>query len=165
MASQLFWWFLVLALATETSSWSVRRRSSSCRMINCVVSSWGSWSACSQPCGYGGKRTRTRVVIRQPSCGGSRCPKLLVTRSCNQDKCANGGTPNIGGCNCRQEFSGQCCSQMTTEGKHNARSFTCSFTRSFACSLVLSLVRSFICSFARSTVHKNILSTLLPRKG
>ena len=46
-----------------------------------------------------------------------------------------------------------------------ARSFARSFTRSFACSLVLSLVRSFICSFARSFVHKNILSTLLPRKG
>ena len=153
MASQLFWWFLVLALATETSSWSVRRRSSSCRMINCAVSSWSSWSACSQPCGYGGKRTRTRVVIRQPSCGGSRCPKLLVTRSCNQDKCANGGTPNIGGCNCRQEFSGQCCSQLTTEGKHNRsfvhlffHPFVRLFPRSFACSFIHLLIRSFHCA-------------------
>jgi len=152
MASQLFWSFLVLGLVTEASSWS-------CIMSNCVVSSWSPWSTCSQPCGYGGISNRTRVVTRQSSCGGSPCPEIRETRPCNQEKCANGGTPYNGGCYCRQEFSGQCCSQ--TEGKHN-RSFLRpvfpSFVRLFTRS---SLVRSF----ARSFVHKNILSTLLPRKG
>jgi len=147
MASQPFWSLLVLALVTEASSWSVRRRSSPCIMRNCVVSSWSSWSACTQPCGYGGMHYRTRVVIRKSSCGGSPCPKLRVTRHCNREKCANGGTPNNGGCNCRQEFSGQCCSQ--TEGKHNrsfVRPFFHSSSHSVACSFIHLLIRSFLCA-------------------
>ena len=146
MTLQLFWSFLVLALVTEASS-----SSSSCIMINCVVSSWSSWSACSQPCGYGAMQNRTRVVTRESSCGGSPCPELMVNRSCNQDKCVNGGTPSIGGCNCTQEFSGQCCSQ--TEGKHDRsfvrpffHSFVRLFPRSFACSFIHLLIHSFLCA-------------------
>ena len=118
MTSKLFWWFLVLVLVTEATSWGTKtRRRTSCTMTNCVVSSWSSWSACSQPCGTAAMQVRTRTVTRYPSCGGSACPDLLETQSCNQGGCANGGTPNIEGCDCRQEFSGQCCTQ--TEGKHH----------------------------------------------
>ena len=113
MTSKLFCSFLVLALAAEASPGTT----SSCVIRNCVVSSWSSWGACSQPCGTGAVQVRTRTVTANSSCGGSPCPVLEKTRSCNQGKCANGGTPDDGGCNCRQEFSGQCCTQ--TEGKHH----------------------------------------------
>lgn len=137
MTSELFWSFLVLALVTEASSWATRRRSSSCIIRNCAVSPWGSWDACSHPCGTGATQARERTVTRTSSCGGLPCPNLVEIRSCNQGKCANGGTPNIVGCNCRQKFSGDCCTQ--TEGKHSNPSFICpsfhSFVRSFARSL------------------------------
>ena len=113
MTSKLFCSFLVLALAAEASSGTT----SSCVIRNCVVSSWSSWSACSQPCGTGAEQVRTRTATANSSCCGSPCPVLEETQFCNQGKCANGGTPNFKGCNCRQEFSGQCCTQ--TEGKHH----------------------------------------------
>ena len=142
MTSQLFWSFLVLVHATGASSWTVRRRSSPCIMRNCAVSPWSSWGACSQPCGTGAVQVRGRMVTRDPSCGGSPCPNLVETRPCNQGKCVNGGTPSTGGCNCRQEFSGQCCTQ--TEGKH--RSFVRPSFRSFARLLVRSFARSLVCT-------------------
>ena len=117
MTSKLFWPFLIFAVMAEALSWTRRRQSPSCIRINCVVSSWSSWSACSQPCGTGAVQVRTRTVTADSSCGGSPCPVLLEVRRCNQGKCANGGTPNDGGCNCQQEFSGQCCTQ--TEGKRH----------------------------------------------
>ena len=117
MTSKLFWPFLVLAVVIEASSWTRQRSSSSCIMRNCVVSSWSSWSACSQSCGTGGGQIRGRTVTTDSSCGGPPCPVLVESRSCNQGNCANGGTPTFEGCNCRQEFSGPCCTQ--TEGKHH----------------------------------------------
>ena len=127
MTLQLFWSFLVLVLAlvTETSS-------SLCTVTHCAVTPWSSWSACSQPCGTGAVQARGRTVTRNSSCGGLPCPELVETRSCNQGKCVNGGTPSFGGCNCRQGFNGQCCAQ--TEGKRNrsfVRATLHSFFRSF----------------------------------
>ncbi|MBN3289228.1 SBSPO protein, partial [Polypterus senegalus] len=49
--------------------------------IDCVVSSWGSWSECSQLCGAGSKE-RTRQVITPPRNGGMPCPDLKQRRGC-----------------------------------------------------------------------------------
>ena len=45
-----------------------------CCPANCVVSSWGQWSACNVTCEQTGNRTRTRTIVTPASCGGS-CPE------------------------------------------------------------------------------------------
>jgi hypothetical protein len=52
--------------------------------VDCIVSSFGEWSACDKTCG-GGVSTRTRTVLTQPAHGGENCPALGETRSCNND--------------------------------------------------------------------------------
>ena len=88
----------LLLLMMDTNAWRRRRRrrrsSPSCQAVNCLVSSWTSWSSCSHPCGTSGTQRRTRQQTRAASCGGS-CPySLLETRRCNRDACQHGGTPH-----------------------------------------------------------------------
>ncbi|HVC21314.1 MAG TPA: thrombospondin type-1 domain-containing protein [Vicinamibacterales bacterium] len=54
--------------------------------VDCVVSAFGPWSACSAACG-GGTQTQTRTVIVAPSGGGTPCPVLYETQSCNTQPC------------------------------------------------------------------------------
>lgn len=104
--------WVLLVLARDTDSWGRRRRRRSpppCSARPCQVSSWSSWSACSQPCGTSGtqKRTRRKTVVQ--ACGGS-CPYSLdQVRACNRDQCKNGGTPFSNGCRCRPGYRGTCC--------------------------------------------------------
>ncbi|CAH3195394.1 unnamed protein product [Porites evermanni] len=55
----------------------------SCCPRDCAVSSWGSWSACSNICGTGTK-TRTRRVTAKPYCNGRACPALKDATKCSQ---------------------------------------------------------------------------------
>ncbi len=54
--------------------------------VNCVVSGWSAWSACSKTCG-GGKQRQTRTVSVQSANGGVACPSLVEERSCNVQAC------------------------------------------------------------------------------
>lgn len=55
---------------------------------DCVVSSWSTWSVCSQTCGTG-LQTRTRVVSTAPLNGGLPCPDLSESQQCTQpDTCS-----------------------------------------------------------------------------
>jgi hypothetical protein len=54
--------------------------------VNCQVSAWSAWSACSASCG-GGLLTRTRTIIQQPANGGTACPALQEQQSCNTQVC------------------------------------------------------------------------------
>ena len=52
-----------------------------CCRVNCAWT-WNAWSACSG-CGIS-TQTRTVRILRNPSCGGTRCPTIRSeTRSCN----------------------------------------------------------------------------------
>ena len=54
--------------------------------VNCQVSGWTGWGACSQPCG-GGIQTQTQYVTVQPQNGGAGCPALSTSQSCNTQAC------------------------------------------------------------------------------
>jgi hypothetical protein len=77
----------VLTQGDYTPSLSETR---SCNMqpcpVNCVVSDWSSYSTCDKSCG-GGIQTKTRTVLTEPSNGGSTCPVLTQTQSCNTQPC------------------------------------------------------------------------------
>ena len=109
MISKLVCTFLVLSifsviLQSEACFWG-----SGCSKRDCSMSSWLSWSTCSQPCGTGAVQTRSRKVIRAAKCGGS-CWSLEQSRPCNT-VCPNGGTPVDWGCLCKTGYSGKCCAR------------------------------------------------------
>lgn len=54
--------------------------------VDCVVSAFSEFSACSASCG-GGTQTRTRTVLVEPANGGAACPALSDTQSCNTQPC------------------------------------------------------------------------------
>jgi len=54
--------------------------------IDCVVSSWSSWSTCSKSCG-GGSQTQVRTVQVAAAHGGAACPILSQTQACNTQLC------------------------------------------------------------------------------
>lgn len=67
-----------------------------CYPVNCVVSDWSAWSACTN-----GTQSRTRTIITQPNSLGTACPDLIETRDCPVDcvvsawsdwSACNGGT-------------------------------------------------------------------------
>jgi hypothetical protein len=55
--------------------------------IDCQVSDWGPFSACSASCG-GGVQTRVRTILAQPQFGGAQCPTLRDAASCNTLPCS-----------------------------------------------------------------------------
>jgi len=54
--------------------------------VNCSVSEWSAFSACSSSCGEGIK-TRNRTVIIEPEYDGEACPPLEETVACNVQPC------------------------------------------------------------------------------
>jgi hypothetical protein len=59
--------------------------------VNCQVSDWGAWSACSQPCD-GGEQTRHKSIVRPDANGGIPCPStsdLVQKQYCNTHGCGS----------------------------------------------------------------------------
>jgi uncharacterized protein YukE len=54
--------------------------------VDCKLSDWSEWTACSKLCG-GGEQTRTRSVLVNPANGGKSCEPLSEKRSCNTQPC------------------------------------------------------------------------------
>ena len=65
--------------------------------VDCVVSAWSAWSACSTSCG-GGTQTQTRTVITPAANGGTACPVLSQSQACNTQACTlpNGSACSVG---------------------------------------------------------------------
>ena len=54
--------------------------------VDCKISHWSNWSACSKTCGPGGNRTKTRSIVRHDAYGGARCAghALKKTAGCQK---------------------------------------------------------------------------------
>jgi len=54
---------------------------------DCVVSDWGAWTDCTQPCGVG-LQERERQIVQEPTYGGQECPESLKeVQGCNEQPC------------------------------------------------------------------------------
>lgn len=53
---------------------------------DCMVSDWGTWSACSASCG-GGSQVRFRTIVTPAAGNGTSCPALMQARACNTPTC------------------------------------------------------------------------------
>mmetsp|Transcript_43604 Transcript_43604/g.100521 ORF Transcript_43604/g.100521 Transcript_43604/m.100521 type:complete len:1740 (-) Transcript_43604:73-5292(-) len=72
------------AAKLKNASQTVQQRGCNAPPVNCSVSEWTEWSACSDSCGYG-KEYRHRQVNHMPTSGGTECPsELQVIRPCNR---------------------------------------------------------------------------------
>jgi hypothetical protein len=54
--------------------------------VDCKLTEWEGWSACSVPCG-GGKEERVRSIVTAPMYGGKQCGDLREERACNTQSC------------------------------------------------------------------------------
>lgn len=93
--------------------------------VNCAVSDWSDWTACSVSCGDG-LQQRTRMVTTYPANGGQACPSTIENRTCHPQDCANYIGVPIPGCNptdsvnysskteyCRDHPTDTCCPPST----------------------------------------------------
>jgi hypothetical protein len=67
-----------------------RRHAAKCNTfkcpVDCIASTWLSWSACSSNCGDG-VHSKTRTVVLASANGGAVCPDMVQYRKCMQHKC------------------------------------------------------------------------------
>ena len=77
--------------------------------VDCELSAWSAWGACSSSCG-GGTRVRQRNVETPRSGAGQSCPSLVEDEPCNIDTCAPGTAACTG---CWFGTSGPCISSST----------------------------------------------------
>lgn len=55
-------------------------------VVDCEVTSWAPWSACSKTCGSGIMH-RFRVIVRKPRNGGKSCENLEENKPCDAGFC------------------------------------------------------------------------------
>ena len=85
------------------------------KLVDCQLSSWSQWSACTTPCGVSGTQhsDRQRTVTEQ--CGGTCTSTFRKTRACPELSCLNGGSLKDGICFCKEGYSGHCCEKERGE--------------------------------------------------
>lgn len=77
--------------------------------VDCELSSWSEWGACTTPCGASSTQSSSRHRITTEQCGGSCTSTFRKTRTCQQPSCQNGGSLKDGTCSCKEGYSGYCC--------------------------------------------------------
>jgi hypothetical protein len=55
--------------------------------IDCAVSGWGAWGACSLTCGGTGTSKRVRLSLQEMLRGGASCPALTESKVCSEGPC------------------------------------------------------------------------------
>ncbi|GLH03354.1 Papilin [Gryllus bimaculatus] len=73
-------------VSEETTTQPERDRSNNERPINCRVSRWGPWTACSVTCGEGYKHKYRKIEVH-PTKNGKPCPKLRKKHKCQKPQC------------------------------------------------------------------------------
>ena len=66
------------------------------KRVDCQLSSWSEWSACTDSCGVSGTQHSARHRIVTEQCGGTCTSTFLKTRAC----------PDV---SCKEVSSGNCC--------------------------------------------------------
>lgn len=82
--------------------------------LDCKISSWSEWSACTTPCGISGIQSSARHRIAIEKCGGTCTSTFRKTRKCPLLSCLNGGTLEDGTCFCTKNYGGNCCENKKT---------------------------------------------------
>jgi hypothetical protein len=59
------------------------------RPIDCEMSGWSVYGACSEKCGTDGTKKKTRSVVTQALNGGTVCPVTSESADCNRFACPN----------------------------------------------------------------------------
>ena len=108
--------------------------------IDCSVSVWGDWGACSATCG-GGTQSRSRSVTVQRANGGQSCPSLVETRACNEDQCPG---PNVD-CQVTDWTAWSECVPNSAMQTRNRTVVTPTANGGAACPSPLSQTRSSVC--------------------
>lgn len=81
--------YTITVVATNSSNKTISQSFSvrDTQPVNCQVSGWSDWSACTASCG-GGTQSRSRTVQVSPQNGGDVCPSLTESQSCNTQSCS-----------------------------------------------------------------------------
>ena len=88
-------------------------------LVNCQLSSWSEWSACTSSCGISGSQRSSRHRITTEQCGGTCTSTFRKTRACPDLSCLNGGSLKDCTCFCKEGYSGDCCEKGGNEkGKY-----------------------------------------------
>ena len=78
---------VVCIVKTDADEVSSQEASLSLHKVDCVLSDWSEWSACSESCGLG-HMTRHKTVIQEPQFGGTPCSPILEdTETCDAGCC------------------------------------------------------------------------------
>ena len=93
----------------ECSDLRETRQCYASQRVDCQLSSWSEWSACTVPCGVSGTQHSARHRLVTEQCGGTCTSTFRKTRACPDLSCLNGGSLKDGTCFCKEGYSGNCC--------------------------------------------------------
>lgn len=102
--------------------------------LDCQLSSWSEWSACTTQCGVSGTQSSERSKIRAEK-GGTCTSVFRKTRACPELSCLNGGSLEDNTCVCKMGFTGVCCEKK--------RSWAAVVTVISICGGIISLIAIF----------------------